>query len=141
MPYSATTTHCGRGHALSRLPSGHWDCRDCKRTRRVDWNAKNPESVVRNSRRGNLKRLYGLTPEQVEVMLTAQNGCCAACGVKGSNPRSFAGGLLIDHCHRTGQVRGLLCNVCNPALALLENPARYAALKNYLIRYTTGEPV
>lgn len=141
MPYGLKSTHCGKGHELETTDAGRRQCFPCKKANRLDWNSKHPDEVVRNSKRGNLKRLYGLTQEQVDAMLIAQNGCCAACGVQGSNPRSFAGGLFIDHCHPTGKVRGLLCNVCNPALALLENPARYAALKSYLIRYTTGDPV
>ncbi len=55
--------------------------------------------------------VYGLTPEQHKTMLEAQGGLCAICRGIGDG-RS----LLVDHCHETGMVRGLLCR--NAILAL-----------------------
>lgn len=73
---------------------------------------------------------YGITAEQYEAMLAAQGDGCAICGDDGSTSR---GGLLhVDHCHRSGAVRGLLCESCNLALgkfkddsALLRRAAEY----------------
>ena len=62
------------------------------------------------------RRKYGLTVEAWEAMLAVQGSRCPGCGVafglfRGSEPH-------VDHCHRTGAVRGLLCGQCNKALGL-----------------------
>jgi len=54
---------------------------------------------------------YGLTPEQYAQMLEQQEGSCAICGEAPTGKR-----LAIDHCHTTGEVRGLLCSTCNTGL-------------------------
>jgi len=54
---------------------------------------------------------YGLTVTQYESMLAEQGGGCAICGTKPDGKR-----LAIDHCHKTGEVRGLLCSPCNVGL-------------------------
>lgn len=60
-------------------------------------------------------RKYGLTPEEVEAMERAQGGRCLICGVEGD--------LFVDHCHKTGRVRGMLCPSCNTFLGRVEaNP-------------------
>jgi hypothetical protein len=64
------------------------------------------------SRKYHLKRKYGLTLEQYDEMLHAQNGVCAICG----EPRPDERTLHIDHDHQTGVIRGLLCFRCNNAL-------------------------
>lgn len=61
-----------------------------------------------------VERQFGLTQLQYEAMLLAQGGGCAICG---RPPRaSYPGTLHVDHCHDTGRVRGLLCQVCNLSL-------------------------
>jgi hypothetical protein len=58
-------------------------------------------------RRGALKRLYGISPAEYEVLLAKQGGVCATCG------KSSKKTLCVDHCHATGTIRGLLCGKCN----------------------------
>lgn len=62
------------------------------------------------SRRYHLLRTYGLTQEQYDSMLEHQGGVCAICGGK----RRYL--LAVDHDHKTGQLRGLLCKLCNSRL-------------------------
>jgi hypothetical protein len=58
-------------------------------------------------------------------MMTAQGGKCAGC------TRAVA--LVVDHDHKNGVVRGLLCNQCNTALGLVrDDPGTLALLIDYL---------
>ena len=54
---------------------------------------------------------YGITEEIYEKILVAQKGVCAICGNHQRYKR-----LAVDHDHKTGQVRGLLCENCNRGL-------------------------
>ena len=57
-----------------------------------------------------LKR-YGLTPEDYERMVRDQNGRCTICNYENDGKK-----LVVDHCHKTGKVRALLCDDCNQGL-------------------------
>lgn len=59
---------------------------------------------------------YGLTLEQYEAMHNAQGGVCLICGKPNQNNRI----LCVDHDHKTGKVRGLLCTSCNSKLGIFE---------------------
>lgn len=59
-----------------------------------------------------LKRDYNLTPDQHRAMMEAQDGRCAIC----RKPESDGRELSVDHCHKTGRPRGLLCWQCNTAI-------------------------
>jgi hypothetical protein len=66
-----------------------------------------------------LKRLYGISQADYDVLLARQGGVCAICG-----RRPKRGRLYVDHCHVTGRVRGLLCRGCNFALGHLRDNQR-----------------
>lgn len=71
-----------------------------------------------------LNRRYGLPEGGYDAMLAVQHGGCAICGKK---PRTKA--LALDHDHRTGRIRGLLCTGlrgCNKALGPFETDAATA---------------
>lgn len=65
------------------------------------------------NKRYRLKHAYNFTPEQYDVMFNIQQGCCIICG---ANQNEFKKALNIDHNHKTGEVRGLLCTHCNRML-------------------------
>lgn len=67
---------------------------------------RNPEV----SRRYQLKRRFGITPEQYQELLDKQDGNCAVCGKHHSE---FNKRLAVDHDHITSEIRGLLCFTCN----------------------------
>lgn len=69
-----------------------------------EWVAIHPEA----QRDYNLRK-FGVTPEQYEIQLQKQNGVCACCKQKCKSGRRLA----IDHDHKTGRLRGLLCSSCN----------------------------
>ena len=65
-------------------------------------------------------RTYGLTMDELTAMREKANGICQACG-KSENEQGHYGKLVIDHCHETGKVRGLICNKCNTILGLCKD--------------------
>ena len=74
-----------------------------------------------------IKQRYGITINDYENMYRQQNGLCKICG----SPPYQGKPLHIDHDHKTGKVRALLCFKCNNMLGLAnDNPAllREAAL-------------
>lgn len=69
-----------------------------------------------------LSRTYGITLADFEVLHEAQGGKCAICKGPGFLMREHhKTPLVVDHCHTTGLVRGLLCHNCNRALGLLQD--------------------
>ena len=63
--------------------------------------------TIRNSQ---LKRNFGITIEDYNSIYTRQNGCCILCG---RNQSKLSHTLHVDHDHKNGKVRGLLCKPCN----------------------------
>lgn len=75
--------------------------------------------------------LYGVTPEQYQALLDAQDDRCAVCrsdAWPGKDNRPH-----VDHDHATGAVRGLLCGRCNTGLGQFQDdPALLRAAVDYL---------
>ncbi len=89
---------------------------------------------ARNAYNGPLKRSarliksYGITSEQFDTMESAQGGVCFICKNKCGKGR-----LSVDHCHKTGKVRSLLCRHCNLMIGLAnDNPDVLAQAAEYL---------
>ena len=68
--------------------------------------------------------VYSLTVEEYLALAEAQDECCAICGAVGLASRELVSVadrkylLAVDHCHETGQIRGLLCTRCNSLLGM-----------------------
>ncbi len=76
-----------------------------------------------------LQKKFGIAHIEYEVMLRAQGGLCAICKNKQKGKR-----LAVDHNHRTGAVRALLCNNCNAALGFIKDCPKIAlSLAEYLM--------
>lgn len=76
-----------------------------------------------------LKRRYGITPEDYDSMLEAQEGLCAICGGGCKTGRRLA----VDHDHETKAVRALLCAACNQGLGnFADSPETLEAAARYL---------
>ena len=73
-------------------------------------------------RSSHLKSKYGITPEDYDRMVEEQNGRCYLCD---ELPSDKFGKLVIDHCHKTGEVRKLLCRMCNIHLTKIEACPEY----------------
>lgn len=102
-PAGEPRTHCSKGHELDAantlIVGKRRRCRLC-------------------FRESSLLRIYDLTPEQYAQMLEAQDGKCAICR------HEFTGenrDTNVDHCHKTGKVRGILCPDCNRGLGLFRD--------------------
>lgn len=75
-------------------------------------------------------KLYGLTIEKYEEMIQQQDGNCAICN------RRPGTSLHVDHCHKTGKIRELLCNSCNTAMgSLRENPEIIRSMLKYIAKH------
>lgn len=84
---------------------------------RKAWEKKNPERKRIYARRKMLRSKYNISPAEYDVMFDAQQGTCAIC----QNPCSSGRRLAVDHNHRTGKVRELLCARCNVRLGMIES--------------------
>jgi hypothetical protein len=80
-----------------------------RETHRGEWLLNNPEKAKLAKRKSNLKNSYGMSIADWDALYNSQGGKCRLCGV-GSNK------LVVDHNHRTGKVRALLCQNCNLSL-------------------------
>lgn len=100
--------------------------KDSYHTRLRKWYKENSEARKKIIR----KNVYGITPEQYNEIFEKQKGCCFTCNTHHTDLKR---GLLIDHCHTTGKVRGLLCDGCNKALGCIkDNCETLFNLINYL---------
>jgi hypothetical protein len=98
-----------------------------------------------------LKYKFGITLEEYNLMVESQGGVCAICGGKNftrhkgtHNNKAVAVSLAVDHDHKTGQIRGLLCNACNTSLGkfkddpvLLRKAIKYLEETNGNVQTTT----
>lgn len=102
---------------------------DKLKTLKTKWYQENKEKSAESSRRSQLRRLYGLTPEQRDELLLAQGSRCALC--RSDTP--YGKGWHVDHDHKTGKVRGILCGHCNLMLGYArDNPSTLRAAIQYL---------
>lgn len=77
---------------------------------------KHPESQRNNY----LKYAYGINLAVYNEMVSSQGGFCKICG-SAEPGRKGSTRLVVDHCHKTGKVRGLLCHLCNAGIGLLRD--------------------
>lgn len=121
------------GNRSSSKDGLNYICKECNENQKKKWRTENPDKYKKASkkhynenkdryaainRKNNLKRWYGLKPEDVEELLKKQNHTCAICGKHESEFKKI---LEIDHDHKTGKVRGMLCHKCNKMLGLIDD--------------------
>ena len=116
-------TLCKNGHDGTRF-TVNGRCVECtkvwsKEANATDyhkrWRDKNRTRVRETQFTYNLMWKYGLSRKEYDSMHEAQNHVCKIC------KRPQVGGqtldrLVVDHCHETGKVRGLLCVNCNSGI-------------------------
>jgi len=100
-----------------------------KKQKRQKSQAQLKEANRRRVRKHTLKYTYGITIEQYDEMVRKNGGRCMACGQKPTGKK----GLHVDHDHKTGKFRGLLCFHCNTALGMArDDPKTLLKLFIYL---------
>lgn len=102
-------------------------CKSCATLRSKEWREENREKHKDTE----LRSKYGISLLDHVTMFTKQGGKCAICGVcEQDAPRNT---LFVDHCHKTGSVRGLLCHHCNSGLGhFKDDPDLLLTAENYL---------
>ncbi len=122
----------------------YWDrgrprpvCKVCYNEQQIGWRVASKDKRARWQRNYDLAKKYGITLEDYEAMLAAQDGVCAIC----QQPETVNGRtgevrlLSVDHDHETEEVRGLLCHMCNSLLALAQEDAEILkAARDYVMR-------
>lgn len=122
----------------SAKSSSAWQKRNLKEAYQQIREAKlrKPELYKASSRRGYLRRTYGLTEAQYSKMVEKQKGLCGICEKKSKRR------LHVDHCHQTGIIRGLLCLQCNTALGKFqESPVVLSLAIIYLNTFSAEHKV
>lgn len=130
-------------HRDSGATDGHTSyCKECQLKKSRQWYADNTERARASGRarwsgrseRGRnylLQKKYGITLDDYRAMLDRQGGVCAICG--GLDRTQDGRAMPVDHCHRTGKVRGILCSHCNRAVGLLgDDPEVITRAASYL---------
>lgn len=147
-----------RGHVVKtreKLPEGTRRCPDCKELKSLDdfplsksgrkghgryckpcHNVRGRESKIRThggTREYHLRRRYGIGDADFQRILAGQGGVCAICGA--AEPRH------VDHDHRSGHVRGILCFNCNGGLGLFRDSTVYLDRAITYLRETSYHPI
>lgn len=126
-----------------RMKSGlQSHCKTCAR----QWHRERPEYIKRKNKEFDARnptykldrsRLvkFGLSVDELQKLRDSQNGVCAGCMTDLSTAKE-----CVDHSHKTGKVRGLLCNSCNVSIGRLREDAQtLRRLANYLDFHSRAE--
>lgn len=131
-------------YADKNMPNGRRkDCKECKNLSTYAWRSSNLDYYNQSMREYqaenplrrddcDLKRKYGVSREWFDSTLEAQDNRCAICKKLNSSTKRR---LVVDHCHKSGKVRGILCYGCNRLMVLLDNPDLLAKAQDYKIKY------
>jgi recombination endonuclease VII len=142
------TPNCSKcGSAKIIMSNGASRCIPCHRRWGREYYRRS-ELRRAKSRRSYVLRRYGVEIDDLERMLHEQGGCCAICrrpwpkcvrAKRTHYETMFFQHLCVDHDHRNGKIRGLLCNACNAGIGFFEEDVtRFAEAVRYLRRHGGG---
>jgi hypothetical protein len=97
----------------------HWALVNPERKKKKNNDAHRTRVGADHLHAKSLRLLYGLSVEDYSRMLASQGGVCKLCGSPPGTGRQKR--LHVDHDHKTGKVRGLLCDHCNHALGKMKD--------------------
>ena len=115
--------------------------------KRIEYNKKRKEYYNRNEKSSEeyklkrrnqlLMRKYGIDHDDYLKQLEFQGNKCFICH-KSNTPGKY---FHVDHCHKTGNIRGVLCHQCNWYLGLIDNDTKILTrLNNYINNYEQVHP-
>jgi len=97
-----------------------FECKECACNRQSKrYQILTPEQKLKKKEKF-IQRTYGIDLMEFNRIFSEQQGKCASCGIHQS---ALDKSLVIDHCHNTKLVRGLLCSGCNLALGNVKESA------------------
>lgn len=114
------------------------DSPEVKQQKRAVYYQRNKDKIIANGQKRyqekiseikeynrwrSIKKKYGITRQQWQVMHDDQLGLCGICEKSKE--------LNVDHCHETGKVRKLICDGCNIAMGVVDNEALLSKCKRY----------
>lgn len=106
-------------------------CKKCQAEKRAKLKSRNGRNYRDLARGYERKGRYGITPEQFFDMVKKQKGVCAICE---DILHTGARGACVDHDHRTGFIRGILCVKCNAGLGQFRDNIQFLrAAEDYLL--------
>lgn len=129
----------------SKYPQGYFNKKPCRNCGNM-FSPKAPSELYCSDDCKNigvtdayLTRNYGITSEDYNRMYRDQNGVCKICGKEGFiMAKHHKLKLVVDHCHITNTVRGLLCHNCNRGLGLFKEDYEILLIAmNYVKSATT----
>jgi hypothetical protein len=104
------------------------------------WREHNPDKVKNMQ----LRKMYGITFDEYKTMLEGQRHKCAIC----NNPETAVDAkgaerfMAVDHCHKSGKIRALLCAACNKSLGgFKDDPKLLRKAAEYLEAHATADIV
>jgi hypothetical protein len=132
--YHKEQYHKSRESQLAYHKDYYQKNKETQKVKSKAWYTHNRDRVRVQSRLYRLKSRFGITLDDYNAMLLAQNNACAICGQHGRK-------LHVDHCHTTGKVRGLLCAPCNSFLGRIKESLDILDnVKCYLLQYPQAIP-
>ena len=107
-------------------------CTNCYKEKHSSDFSKNQTICKECQRKYHLRKKYGITQAHYDKMYDEQEGKCYLCDKKVTRYK-----LAVDHCHKTGRVRKLLCTSCNAALGMLkEDKQTLSNMISYIIEHS-----
>lgn len=112
-------------HDLARLRTLAY--KDMTREERIAACKAGITPPIRSERERQLRSRYGLTLEDYDAMWQKHGGRCWVCR------KMWKHNLYVDHCHKTGENRGLVCASCNSFIGYIDSYGTiYDFLRNFV---------
>ena len=130
-------SECGIVQSLSSFSrdkhhfTGHKSaCKSCAKKHFSAWRSANLDRARKTDRVSHYMRKYGLPIEKATALAESRAGICEICMTPSH--------LVVDHCHSTGKVRGMICGACNSALGYArESISTLRSLIRYIERHNS----
>lgn len=102
------------------------ECKNCQNITSERWRKNNRSKFLNSVKEASLKRAFNISLNEYKKLFKDQKGLCAICNKK--EQRKIGNkicDLSVDHDHKTGKVRGLLCNQCNNGIGRFKDNITY----------------